>query len=730
MLEKTLYKIITEVIDKRVKENLHREGVVIPRSGGQVSGASQPTQAPLSTQQQSIQQIQSIVQDLRTIPDSIVRGFDVIATRRPSTKVIITNKRGSGGDFISEGFVNGNRVSMNGAMEIELSGYMGSERTLWISFDRNGYSISDAKEADKLALARIIIKPESVAIRDDFTQSSLDGYIITAKDFMFDGRFEIDDESIPELKKAIQKIFAEYIFGTITLSDRLKIQNELGTIQILSNAIEMYTMEGKVVTKWNKDGIFFFDKDENQIAAFGPRGNYVSAFDILDKNTLVIKDENENIRQKYGKLSSGDWGIEHWNKNSKKIYKLGNRYSWYKGKYISSKALMISEHQKIINEFDDNESLSEQLSYLIVNYPLDIGVTEGLETIYSGISDSNYVYVFGLGDDASSYTVIKFDIEQAKWVKRLDGLDANLPLTCIEQDANYLYVGTSRSGINNPLIIYKIAKSDLSVVSSFNFMNLPLGGTYKINKIIQWGEYLYATANQSSSGNYYWIRKIDKNTGDVTIARDYTTDGMNDSDPTVDGISATDIGFAYPYIFKDKLYLALGLRIYQGLGINPPYNRLYGHYVRFYSNLSLNDLILTSANKTDYAVGTTEVASTPQIKIGETLFSGIDFMILFYDAINSVWKMAQYSSSDFVTNTLEPVYQVETAAYLDTMGRYFYHDGSYLWNSYNLQLKAIPIFETTVTLNIYGNLAQLNPLISDNNYYWAIKNSSIARINL
>ena len=200
----------------------------------------------------------------QAIKSRIIEGLDIVETIPPSGSVIVK---------LGKGYVNGKIVELdeNRTLPIPLDSLTA---VFYITLDSgNALAIERRKFPERLTLARIVIPKPGITslIEDDKpidTVSPLIGWIVSAKDAVFEADQEFDEDSIEALKQAIVPILAETIIGTIKLSDSLKILSIIGTVEIDSQEVRIKYGDGTVAAKFNKFGTFFFDQNGIERARF------------------------------------------------------------------------------------------------------------------------------------------------------------------------------------------------------------------------------------------------------------------------------------------------------------------------------------------------------------------------------------------------------------------------------------------------------------------------------
>ncbi len=228
----TFKSLLSNIIDEVAKKfNINKEqlGQIADRSISKDVGAD----------------VGTVLQDTlaKIVKPQIIKGLDVSATVPPSMKVNISPGYGS---------AQGKTCEILTAQQVEIQNLYG---IYYIIIEGSRIKVNTAYTTG-LALAKIVIPEPGVTnkiLDDKNTDSDLDGYIISGKDLLFNNDFIIDDESLGQLKNVMSKIFAEYIFGTLRLSESLKIENTQGTMSADSQSIKFFNTNGDELAYYGGD---------------------------------------------------------------------------------------------------------------------------------------------------------------------------------------------------------------------------------------------------------------------------------------------------------------------------------------------------------------------------------------------------------------------------------------------------------------------------------------------
>jgi len=225
----TFKSVLGNIIDEVAKKfgyNKEQLGQVIDRSVGNSTSADSGT----------------ILQETlaKLIKPQIVSGLSVRATVPPSLNVIVYPGYGSAQGILCE---------LKTTQQVTIDNNFGIYYVLL-----NGSRVIVSSDLGLgLPLAKIIIPNPGVTnkiLDDSNDDSEYDGYIILGNDLLFNNDFVIDDESIGQLKNTMNKIFAEYIFGTIKLNESLQITNEQGTLRADSDSVNFYDVNGNELASY------------------------------------------------------------------------------------------------------------------------------------------------------------------------------------------------------------------------------------------------------------------------------------------------------------------------------------------------------------------------------------------------------------------------------------------------------------------------------------------------
>jgi len=229
---------------------------------------------------------------LENMVDEIIsEGLDVTALNPPSDNVTIS--AGFGGKRGRPC-----RLDQSKTIEVPLDEF---SSIFYITLRSYGQvNVRRSKVDDELTLAKIVVpKPGTTsAIQDDQDTDSYDAYIVSAKDAYFDGTTVFDEDSKQVIKDALGDILAEKIYGTLRLSENLKLINTQGTLEINSKELLVKDTAENVLSRFDKDGIYIFDAEGFEKAHF-------TGDDARVGNILVKPGSLESQNFVSGHLGSG-----------------------------------------------------------------------------------------------------------------------------------------------------------------------------------------------------------------------------------------------------------------------------------------------------------------------------------------------------------------------------------------------------------------------------------------
>ena len=308
---KDLYAQVVDEIEKRMRG-------AVPTSSVASTVSASKGETNSITAADLVKAMAVIVTDMGSlIKPRIISGLDVTATTPPSDSINITagtaTSQGKKWELLEDTTLQIQLNSDNYVFYIIISGNKSGEGVL---------QINTTHDDNQCEICKIIVpKPKiTSAIVDDKPKDGDHGWIISAKDIVYDENTEFDDTSIEKLRDVIGPILADNLIGNIRLSENLKITNTQGSLELDSSSVNIISTAGKIIAKFNRNGTFFYNDNGREIAKFSTdearvgnikilqhsiqSGNFVSGslgsgFQILDSGDA----EFNNIKAR-GKLTS------------------------------------------------------------------------------------------------------------------------------------------------------------------------------------------------------------------------------------------------------------------------------------------------------------------------------------------------------------------------------------------------------------------------------------------
>lgn len=259
--------------------------------------------------------VKNLVENLnKLVQPYIDNGLEVIASNPPNEYINISS---------GAGVVYGHYIEIDESMKLRIP-FDGLTSVFYVNFDGTQIMIEPQKYDNKLALAKVVIpKPgTTIAIEDDkpSDNDNLNGWIVSGKDVLFDGKWTFDDDSIAMLGNKLGYILANNIYGEINLSENLTIANTQGTMYADSKSLSFYYENAIKASEFNRNGTYFYDTSGFELAKFTNTearvGNIVIYPNSIQSNDFVsgnlgsgfqIKDSGDaefnNIRAR-GKIST------------------------------------------------------------------------------------------------------------------------------------------------------------------------------------------------------------------------------------------------------------------------------------------------------------------------------------------------------------------------------------------------------------------------------------------
>jgi len=257
---KGIYTLLAQEINKKIGFN--------PKASYK-NQQSRTAIAPLSmigtgaSSNASLAEISSAIQNMLTLslPSAIVTGLEVEAQDPPTNRVTVSVGTGTAGGFAYE---------LEAATTFAVPLNLGN--TVYICLHRDGVVIETTPKTDMVTLAKIIIPDVLLSniIRDKYDPDNPnDPYIQCYQEYKLYGiNNQLEENSIELLRDNIGEILADNIIGNLKLSENLKITNSQGTLELNSDSLKLFDIDENVLSKFNRDGVFFYNASGIELAKF------------------------------------------------------------------------------------------------------------------------------------------------------------------------------------------------------------------------------------------------------------------------------------------------------------------------------------------------------------------------------------------------------------------------------------------------------------------------------
>lgn len=140
-----------------------------------------------------------------------------------------------------------------------------------------GFTVTPTPTDDVLIIAKVIVNTVSGAVYD--SSDGNNNYIVSGKDIMFNAQFKMDDDTRMALGSMLDTLMAENLVGTLKLSEGLSITNQQDSIKMNSTSMGIYA-SGVKFADFNKDGVYFFQRNGQILSQYGVSGATVGAIRI------------------------------------------------------------------------------------------------------------------------------------------------------------------------------------------------------------------------------------------------------------------------------------------------------------------------------------------------------------------------------------------------------------------------------------------------------------------
>ena len=272
-----------KTVDQLVREMIERYGLK-GSEGAPARGIHELLPGEQSVETRDLDRITlGIATNLAQMIQPWIRnGLDITADSPPSEFINITSGSGvAGGQIQILNQTSKVRVPMDGQTTV-----------FFLLLKEGAISFNNTERDDSLTLGKVIVPMPAVTnkiLDDKPINNALDGYIISGKDMYFDEDQVFDDASVAVLKDAFARIAAETIFGTLRLSESLKIQNTAGSLVMDSKELRLLYPSTEIGAKFNKDGTFFYNTSGAEVAKFSKDGADIGNIQIT---TSSIQSKN------------------------------------------------------------------------------------------------------------------------------------------------------------------------------------------------------------------------------------------------------------------------------------------------------------------------------------------------------------------------------------------------------------------------------------------------------
>lgn len=274
---KSLFTLVDEQINSRLtfqtssrfKEQLSRGGDIAPFV------MSSNTRIDVS-----VNELVSAVQDLlnEALPSRILSGLEVTQTNPISNKIDVSSGSGTAA---------GNLYTLEDDVTLTIP-FDDSTSLYYVCLSRGAITLERFEDSRLLVLAKIVVPIPGVTNRViNNANGSDDAYIVQFREYKLfgdaNGKFEEDTKEL--LKNNIGDILADTIVGNLKLSETLKITNTTGTMEFDSTSMKLKDFDGNILSKFNQNGVFFYNTSGVELAKFSNTGARVGNI-VINKNSL------------------------------------------------------------------------------------------------------------------------------------------------------------------------------------------------------------------------------------------------------------------------------------------------------------------------------------------------------------------------------------------------------------------------------------------------------------
>lgn len=277
LTHKNLFQLVNTEINKKLvfntnasfDEQLNKPVSVQPFSIGSETNSDISTVEVVSA-------VQTLLNE--ALPGRIISGLAVTATDPVTDQVVISTGKGT---------IGGNLYELTEATTITIP-FDNQTNEFFISLKDNAINIDVLDDPNKLVIALIVVPaPGATDVVRDKDNGSFDAYIQQRQEVKFfgDTNGNLEEDSMEIFRENIGEVLASTIVGTITLNQNLRIVNTQGTVELDSKSVLIRDESNNVLSKFNKDGIFFFDNTGIELAKFSTTGARIGNI-VIQPNAL------------------------------------------------------------------------------------------------------------------------------------------------------------------------------------------------------------------------------------------------------------------------------------------------------------------------------------------------------------------------------------------------------------------------------------------------------------
>ena len=270
----TLFPQVVKEIEKRIR-----------RSN---AGYKRPVDVLGNIDSRNLSRILAFISDISDlIEPHIINGLNVTASIPPSASI-----RVSSGSGVSHG--RKWTMSTNTILKIPFDA---TTSVFYVCIYDNAFEINRTHDGTKCEVCKIVVPKPGTTTRifDDYQGDGYDGWIVSAKDVLYDEDLEFDDNTVQKLREILGAVDAGNIVGTLKLSGGLKISNTAGTISMDSNSLILQNISGMMLARFNRNGVYFFDEYGREKAHFGSEDAKIGNIRV-NRNSIQSDNYVENVQ--------------------------------------------------------------------------------------------------------------------------------------------------------------------------------------------------------------------------------------------------------------------------------------------------------------------------------------------------------------------------------------------------------------------------------------------------